>query len=112
MAIDSVGNAFVTAGNQLWQIDLVNPMNSVLLGDLGVDESGEPWYSSGDCVLNKSDSLYMSAKRTGIAAGWHPIHHGNSPCHTVDSDRPTAAYLRPAFAPWHNSHWRQSGTRV
>lgn len=65
LAIDSDGNAFVTSGNQLYAVNLTNPGNSTLVGNLGNDPSGDPWYSSGDCVLNKSDTLYMSAKKQG-----------------------------------------------
>lgn len=56
LAIDSTGVAFVTAMNDLWTIDLETASVS-RVGSLGGD-----YYSSGDCVVNKFDSLFMTSK--------------------------------------------------
>lgn len=56
MAIDSTGRIFVTAQDQIYEVDIIDGQ-ATLLGDLGQD-----YYSSGDCVVNKRDSLYMTSK--------------------------------------------------
>lgn len=56
MAIDSAGRTFVTSEDQIYEIDILDGSAS-LLGNLGGD-----YYSSGDCVVNKRDSLYMTSK--------------------------------------------------
>jgi hypothetical protein len=56
LAIDRDGRAFVTAGAELWTVDLANGQRRKV-GDLGGS-----WYSSGDCVINKDNSLFMSSK--------------------------------------------------
>lgn len=56
MAIDLSGRAFVTSQDELYEIDIVEG-TPTLVGDLGGD-----YYSSGDCVVNKQDSLYMTSK--------------------------------------------------
>lgn len=56
LAIDRDGQAFVTAGESLWSVDLDNGRRRKV-GDLGED-----WFSSGDCVINKDNSLFMSSK--------------------------------------------------
>jgi hypothetical protein len=61
MAIDSAGRTFVTSQDEIWEIDIVTG-DASFLGILGEDANGEPFYSSGDCVVNKLDSLYMTSK--------------------------------------------------
>lgn len=61
MAIDSTGAVFVTSQDQIYSVDIIDGTAS-LLGDLGNSAGGEPYYSSGDCVVNKRDSLYMTSK--------------------------------------------------
>lgn len=56
LAIDSTGVAFVTAMNDLWTVDL-ETAEVVRVGALGGD-----FYSAGDCVVNKFDSLFMTSK--------------------------------------------------
>lgn len=56
LAIDSEGTAFITAQDEVYTVDL-NNAESLLLGKIG---SG--FYSSGDAVVNKQDTLYMSSK--------------------------------------------------
>lgn len=56
LAIDSEGTAFITAKDEVYTVDL-NSGQAVLLGKIG---SG--FYSSGDAVVNKQDTLYMSSK--------------------------------------------------
>ncbi len=55
-AIDSTGTAFVTSQDEIYTVDIVEG-GATLLGNLGQD-----YYSSGDCVVNKRDSLYMTSK--------------------------------------------------
>lgn len=56
LAIDSEGNAFITAANALWSVDLVSA-RVTRVGNMGGD-----YYSSGDCVVNKYDTLFMTSK--------------------------------------------------
>ncbi len=58
LAIDRFGEAFATARNEIYSIDLETGRASspgVLMGDV---------YSSGDCVINKGNSLFMTSKDT------------------------------------------------
>ena len=56
LAIDSTGVAFVTAMNDLWIVDL-ETAEIDRVGSLGGG-----YYSAGDCVVNKFDSLFMTSK--------------------------------------------------
>lgn len=56
LAIDRDGTAFVTSENQLYRVDLETG-TATLQGTL--DNSV---YSSGDCVINKGNSLFMTSK--------------------------------------------------
>jgi len=56
LAIDSEGTAFVTGRDEVYTVD-VNDGSATLLGKVG----GE-FFSSGDCVVNKQDTLYMTSK--------------------------------------------------
>ncbi len=56
LAIDLDGNAFLTSGNFLYSIDLSNASTSL------VGAMGGGFISSGDCVVNKDNSLFMSSK--------------------------------------------------
>lgn len=56
MAIDSEGTMFVTADDKIYTID-VNNGKAALIGALGDDH-----FSSGDCVVNKRDTLFMTSK--------------------------------------------------
>ena len=56
LAIDSQGTAWVTAADAIYTIDLVTT-ESVLIGRLGGN-----FFSSGDCVINKEDTLFMTSK--------------------------------------------------
>lgn len=56
LAIDLDGNAFLTSGNYLYSIDLTDASTSL------VGAMGGGFVSSGDCVINKDNSLYMSSK--------------------------------------------------
>lgn len=55
-AIDSRGRAYATAGNELYGIDLETGA-STRIGPMGGS-----YYSSGDCVVDKNDLLYMTSK--------------------------------------------------
>jgi hypothetical protein len=59
MAIDLDGRAYVTSGNALTRIDLRTG------GVTSVGNLGGTFVSSGDCVINKDNSLYMSSRSTG-----------------------------------------------
>lgn len=61
LAVDLGGRVFVTAADDLWEVDITDGAPT-LIGDLGVSTSGEEFYSSGDCVVNKSDTLYVTSK--------------------------------------------------
>ena len=90
MAIDLDGVAFVTSRNQVYTIDLTSSL-ATPIGSLGVDPTlDEPFYSSGDCVVNKANTLYMTSKhdpdqdhlvlidsQTGAATNIGPIGHKN-----------------------------------
>lgn len=56
LAIDSMGTAWVTAGDAIFTVDLITAQ-ATLIGRLG---SG--FFSSGDCVINKEDTLFMTSK--------------------------------------------------
>ncbi len=62
-AIDGQGVAYVTGGNQLYRIDLMTA-RSTLVGNMGGGFS-----SSGDCVVTKGNTLYMTSTGTGIFGG-------------------------------------------
>jgi hypothetical protein len=90
MAIDLDGIAFVTSRNEVFTVDL-NSSLATPIGSLGNDPTlGEPFYSSGDCVVNKSNTLYMTSKhdpdqdhlvlidsQSGAATNVGPIGHKN-----------------------------------
>lgn len=59
MAIDLDGRAYVTSGNALTRIDLRTGAVT------SVGNMGGTFVSSGDCVINKDNSLYMSSRSTG-----------------------------------------------
>lgn len=56
LAIDSRGDLFATGQDKLYQIDRETG-EAMLVGPMG-----EPYYSSGDCVVNKRDTLFMTSK--------------------------------------------------
>lgn len=56
LAIDSFGDAWVTAADNVYTVDLTTA-RATRVGSLGGD-----FYSSGDCLVNKQDSLYMTSK--------------------------------------------------
>jgi hypothetical protein len=56
LAIDSRGRGYLTSRDKLYRVDLVTGV-ATLVGDAGAD-----FESSGDCVVNKDDTLYMSSK--------------------------------------------------
>ncbi len=55
LAIDRDGIAYVTAGPELWTVDLESGERN-RVGEIG------DFFSSGDCVINKDNSLFMSSK--------------------------------------------------
>lgn len=55
-AINSRGDAFATAANELYAIDLEDGSWEVV-GAMGGD-----FFSSGDCVIDKADTLFMTSK--------------------------------------------------
>ncbi|MGM0558293.1 MAG: MopE-related protein [Myxococcota bacterium] len=55
LAIDTRGTAYMTASNNVYTVDLATG-DSTLIGSMG---SG--YNSSGDCVINKDDTLFMSS---------------------------------------------------
>ena len=57
-AIDSTGRAYATGGSQAYQVNL-DTGTVALIGNLG------GFTSSGDCVVDKSDTIYMSASGFG-----------------------------------------------
>jgi hypothetical protein len=59
MAIDRSGTAFVTSENELFEVDLTSGA-ATKVGDVG------QFTSSGDCVINKTNTLYMTSKRQGM----------------------------------------------
>ncbi len=59
LAIDSSGTAVVLAGDSTYMVNL-NTGAADLIGPLGGD-----FFASGDCVFNKSDSLFMTSKADG-----------------------------------------------
>lgn len=56
LAIDSRGRGYLTSRDQLYRVDLITGA-ATLVGNAGAD-----FVSSGDCVINKDDTLYMSSK--------------------------------------------------
>jgi len=59
LAIDSRNRAFATGGNSVYTVDLATG-RATLLGAMGGG-----FNSSGDCVVNKDDSLYMTSSGSG-----------------------------------------------
>jgi hypothetical protein len=59
LAIDLEGTAYVTSGNFLYSVDLGSGEGQ-LVGQIG--PLGTPFESSGDCVVNKDDTLFMSSR--------------------------------------------------
>jgi len=57
-AIDSTGRAFATSGNNVYSVDLATGGSS-LIGSMG-----GAYNSSGDCVVDKDDSLFMTSNHT------------------------------------------------
>jgi hypothetical protein len=58
LAIDSNGTAFVTSQDKMYSADLMTGQ-ATFLGTTG------SFYSSGDCVVNKQDTLFMTSKEDG-----------------------------------------------
>lgn len=58
LAINSAGEAFVTASNDVYRLDLTSG-SATRIGSMGGG-----FNSSGDCVVDKSDTLYMSSSHT------------------------------------------------
>ncbi len=58
LAIDSTGQAFITSEDKIYSADLRSGQ-ATLLGTTG------SFYSSGDCVVNKRDTLFMTSKHDG-----------------------------------------------
>jgi hypothetical protein len=57
LAFDGLGIGFITAAGRVYSYDV--PANaSGVVGDMGGD-----FYSSGDCVVNKSNTLFMTSRR-------------------------------------------------
>ncbi len=62
LAIDSRGDVYVTGQDKLYQID-TNTGAASLVGTISGNSPNSPqYYSSGDCVINKRDTLYMTSK--------------------------------------------------
>ncbi len=57
-AIDSRGTAYATAGNNVYEVDLLTGATSLIGG------MGSGFVSSGDCVVNKDDTLYMTSNHS------------------------------------------------
>ncbi|MEL6179143.1 MAG: MopE-related protein [Myxococcota bacterium] len=55
-AIDGQGTAFVTAGESVYEVDLATA-ETMFIGNLGGS-----FFSSGDCVVNKANTLFMTSK--------------------------------------------------
>jgi hypothetical protein len=55
LAIDTRGTAYMTASNNVYTVDLATG-DSTLIGSMG-----NGFNSSGDCVINKDDTLFMSS---------------------------------------------------
>lgn len=56
MAIDNFGTVFVTSQDKVYSIDITTGA-ATLLGDMN-----GMFYSSGDCVVDKGDTLFMTSK--------------------------------------------------
>ncbi len=59
-AIDSDNRAFLTAGNSVYRVDL-DTAAPTFVGFMGAAGGGANFNSSGDCVLDKDDALYMTS---------------------------------------------------
>lgn len=59
LAIDSTGTAFITSQDKVYSADL-RTGRATLRGTTG------SFYSSGDCVVNKRDTLFMTSKEDGL----------------------------------------------
>ena len=64
LAIDSGDVAYVTAENNVFEVDL-NDGTIREIGQMGSD-AGVDFYSSGDCVVDKNDVLYVSSRYGGF----------------------------------------------
>lgn len=62
-AIDSTGRAFATSGSNVYNVNLLTGEFS-LVGNMG-----SSFNSSGDCVVDKSDGLFMTSNGTGAING-------------------------------------------
>lgn len=62
LAIDAGGTAYMTWSDELYTVNL-RTGQATLLGQLGGDTNGT-YFSSGDCVVNKDNSLYMTSSHT------------------------------------------------
>ncbi|MBT6178071.1 MAG: hypothetical protein HOI23_12550 [Deltaproteobacteria bacterium] len=62
-AIDSTGRAFATSGSNAYSVDLTTGTFE-LVGNMG-----SQFNSSGDCVVDKSDGLFMTSNGTGATNG-------------------------------------------
>ena len=62
-AIDSTGRAFATSGSNVYEVNL-NTAEFTLVGDMGTGIN-----SSGDCVVDKSDGLFMTSNGTNATNG-------------------------------------------
>ncbi len=70
LAITSDGVGYATAEDKLFRIDLTTGI-ATRVGQMQADV-----YSSGDCVLNKADTLYMTSKKTDEDDSLVLISHG------------------------------------
>jgi hypothetical protein len=59
-AIDRDGVGYVTAENRLYTVDMDTGAATL------VGEMGQGVYSSGDCVVNKGNTLFMTSKADGV----------------------------------------------
>jgi sugar lactone lactonase YvrE len=62
LAIDSRGDVFVTGQDKLYEIDTASGAATLVGTITGDGETSPEYYSSGDCVINKRDTLYMTSK--------------------------------------------------
>lgn len=58
LAINNQGTAFITASNDVYNVDLTSGSTT------SVGSMGGAYNSSGDCVVNKDNSLYMSSSHS------------------------------------------------
>jgi hypothetical protein len=62
LAVDSRGDVYVTGQDKLYRIDTATGA-AEMVGTIEGDSADAPaYYSSGDCVINKRDTLYMTSK--------------------------------------------------